>query len=171
MTFAASSFAVKSSKSAGVKASGAMKRWPYVRSPEVRSPTETGTTSFSFASWIRTAMIDWRGRTQRRSPVPQRMERGQGKLRMACSITSDRTSEAGWPFFSITANQTWPFLSSRASSWSFVRPVERRKPSRAFSGASVRGPLRSSRVSGVTSGRPVRDKTRRRGVAKAAAAE
>ena len=114
-------------------------------------------------------MIDWSGRTQRRSPVPQRMERGQGKARIASGTTSASTSAAVRPGVSITANQTWPFLSSRALSWSRVRPVERRKPSSAFSGASVRGPFRSSLTSGDRSAIPETASVSRRGVAKAAA--
>ena len=64
---------------------------------------------------------------------------------------------------------TSPFLSGRVSSWSRVRPVARRKPSIACSGASARGPLRSSRSRGDCSARPSSARVRRRGVAKAAA--
>ena len=56
---------------------------------------------------------------------------------------------------------------SRAASR--ARPVARRKPSIAVSGASARGPLRSSRRRGEASARPSTARVRRRGVAKAAA--
>ncbi len=132
-------------------------------------PTSKGTTSAP-VSLESTQRIEWSGRTQRKAPAPQRMDFGQGKARMVSVTASAITSDAARPGRSITANQTCPFLSSRASNWSLASPVERRKPSSAFSGASTRGPLRSSRAAWVISGRPVMCSTRRRGVAKAAAA-
>ena len=41
--------------------------------------------------------------TQRRLPLPQRMDLGQGKLRIVCSSTSATIFAAGRPGFSITA--------------------------------------------------------------------
>ena len=105
-----------------------------------------------------------RGRTQRRSDVPQRMDLGHGKLRITSGIRAATASEVATPGLGITAKKTSPFLSERISSSSLVRPVERRKPSSAFSGASTRGPLRSSSISGVRAGRPGTCSTRRRGV-------
>ena len=74
------------------------------------------------------------------------MDFGQGKARTTASTVSATISAAGRPGRVMTANQTRDFLSSRASSWSRLRPVARRKPCSAASGASTRGPLRSSRT-------------------------
>ena len=59
----------------------------------------------SFASDSR-QMIECSGRTQRSEPAPQRIDLGQGKLRMAASRTSATISDAGRPGFSTVANQT-----------------------------------------------------------------
>ena len=146
-----------------------MKRWPWVRSPARMPSTSTGTTEAP-ASSCTMARIECSGRTQRRDPAPQRIDLGQGKLRIAASSASAITSEASRPGFSITAKRTSPFLSARTSSWSRVRPVDLRNPSTAFSGASARGPLRSSFVAFVAFGKSCTASVRRRGVAKAAAA-
>ncbi len=111
----------------------------------------------------------WSGRTQRSAPSPQRIDFGHGKPRTTASTVSATTVAAGRPGCSITATRMLPFLSARVCNWSRVRPVERRKPSIAFSGASARGPLRSSRSRGEFSARSVSANVSRRGVAKAAA--
>jgi hypothetical protein len=64
-------------------------------------------------------------------PAPQRIDLGQGKPRTVASSTSATISAAGGPASRSPANQTSPLPVSRASSWSFVRPVDRRKPSSA----------------------------------------
>ena len=92
-----------------------MKRWPRVVLPAAMPSIWNGTTVAPDSS-DRRQMMECSGRTQRRLPAPQRIDLGQGKLRMAASSTSATISDAGRPGFWITANQTWPFLSSRASS-------------------------------------------------------
>ena len=113
--------------------------------------------------------IECSGRTQRRVPEPQRIDFGQGKSRTIASTVSATISAAGRPGLVVTAKKTRALPASRSSSWSRVRPVERRKPSIAAAGASVRGPLRSSRTGSEASARPSTARVRRRGVAKAAA--
>ena len=94
---------------------GAMKRWPSVVLPAVRWSRVTGTTSAPPSSVSR-QRIECSGRTQRRVPLPQRIDLGQGKVRMVRSSTSATMSGARRPGFSTTANSTAPFLSSRSSS-------------------------------------------------------
>ena len=50
--------------------------------------------------------MECKGRTQRKDPLPQRMDFGQGKLRIVASTTSATISGAARPGFSSTANQT-----------------------------------------------------------------
>ena len=145
-----------------------MKRWPRVVSPAVIPSTVSGTTCVPPSS-DRIAAMEWSGRTQRRFPDPQRIDFGQGKSRIAASSTSATISGARRPGFSMTAKNTSAFLSARRSSWSSVRPVDRRKPSTAFSGASVRGPLRSSRTGFDSAVSPSIASARRRGVENAPA--
>ena len=142
-----------------------MKRCPAVVFDAVIPSTSSGTTSAPPSSLSR-QRIECSGRTQRKEPLPQRIDFGQGKLRMVLSTTSATIAAAGRPGFSTTAKKTWPFFSSRSSSWSRVRPVERRKPSSAASGASARGPLRSSRTGRLWALNPSSVSTRRRGVEK-----
>ncbi len=47
--------------------------------------------------------MEWSGRTQRRLPSPQRMDFGQGKLRIVPATASATTSAAARPGRSITA--------------------------------------------------------------------
>ena len=145
-----------------------MNRWPRVVLPAAMPSTVSGTT-VAPASSDRMHRIECSGRTHRRPPVPHRMDLGQGKLRIVASSTSATMSAAGRPGLVTVAYQTCPFLSSRACSWSRVSPVERKKPSSAASGASVRGPLRSSCVVGLAAVRPSTARARRRGVLKAPA--
>ncbi len=112
-----------------------IKRWPRVHSPETMPSIVKGTTSPS-----NTHRMLCNGRTQRRVPVPHFIDLGQGKPRTMASTISAMISGVGRPWRAITANST----PSRSTSWSRVRPVERRKPSMAWSGALARGPLRSS---------------------------
>ena len=130
--------------------------------------TSSGTTRAPASSESRHRM-ECSGRTQRSVPAPQRMALGQGNWRMVRSSTSATISSAGRPGRSITANQTLPFLSSRCSSSSLRSPVARRKPASAFSGASTRGPRRSSRTVGLLPVRPSTESASRRGVEKAPA--
>ena len=68
------------------------------------------------ASSTKIHKIECSGRTQRKLPLPQRMDFGQGKLRIVVSNTSAMISAAWRPGFSSTANRvTPPFLSSRRS--------------------------------------------------------
>ena len=97
------------------------------------------------------------------------MDFGQGKPRTAASTVSATISAAARPGRSVTANQTCDFLSSRISRSSRASPVARRKPSSAFSGASTRGPLRSSRTAADRSASPATASASRRGVTKAVA--
>jgi hypothetical protein len=108
--------------------------------------------------------IECSGRTQRSCPRPSAWTWAR-EIADDLGTTSATISAAGGPVSVMDANQTCPFLSSRASSWSFVRPVERRNPSSAFSGASVRGPLRSSVTVGLSAAQPLQVSVRRRGVA------
>ena len=140
-----------------------MNRWPTVRFPARRPSTSRSTTWVSSASLNR-QMIECSGRTHLRLPDPQRMDLGHGKSRMTASRTSATIWPAGRPSRSMTANHTCPFLPSRASRSSFESPVERRNPSSAFSGALTLGPLRSSRVAGLTFGKPDTVRINRRGV-------
>ena len=80
-------------------------------------------------SRVRMQRIECSGRTQRSGPAPQRIDFGQGKSRTVASTVSATISAAGRPGRVVTAKKTRAFLSSRSSSWSRVRPVERRKPS------------------------------------------
>ncbi|CAM4216034.1 hypothetical protein NOLU111490_13530 [Novosphingobium lubricantis] len=105
------------------------------------------------------------GRTQRKDSVemeaaPHRWLLGQGKARMIAGIASASTALVARPGFSVTANHT----PSRSVSCSFARPVLRRKPSSACSGADVRGPFTSSDTACVASGRSRAISARRRGV-------
>jgi hypothetical protein len=85
---------------------------------------------------------------------------------MTWLIALASTDPAAMPGRSITANSTLPPLpSSRSTSCSRARPVERRKPSIAWAGASARGPLRSSLIAAVVSATPRTISARRRGVA------
>lgn len=99
-----------------------MKRWPSVTSPEGMPSTSNGITAPSNRARMRLI-----GRTQRRVPVPQRIDLGQGKWRMMSSTLSATTSVVARPLLLISANQT----PSRSTSWFCVRPVLRRKPSSA----------------------------------------
>ena len=105
------------------------------------------------------------GRTQRRLSLdsdasPQRCDLGHGNARISAGIASASTSAVARPGFSITANHT----PSRSTNWSTVSPVLRRKPSSAWGGALVRGPLASSLIACVASGRSRAISARRRGV-------
>ncbi len=60
-----------------------MKRWPRVVRPERMPSISNSTTSVSSVSGPKTQRIDCRGRTQRREPAPQRIDFGQGNLRIA----------------------------------------------------------------------------------------
>ena len=62
-------------------------------------------------------------------PEPQRIDFGQGKSRTVASTVSATISAAGRPGLVVTAKKTRALPASRSSSWSRVRPVERRKPS------------------------------------------
>lgn len=115
ITKARASFARQSSKPETAKRAGAMKRWPSVLLPAVNPSSVIGTTSAPPSS-ERRQRIDWSGRTQRREPVPQRIDLGQGKVRITRSSTSATISGAGRPGFSTTAKRTAPFLSARVSS-------------------------------------------------------
>jgi hypothetical protein len=141
-----------------------MKRCPSVVSPAAMPSISKGTTSAP-DSVVRMQRIECSGRTQRSDPAPQRIDFGQGKSRTTAGTTPATISAAGRPGFSIRANQKAPFFSSRASSCSFVRPVARRKPSSAWSGASVRGPRLSSTLVGLSADSPSTVSARRRGVA------
>ncbi len=145
-----------------------MKRWPRVTFPATIPSTSSGTT-LAPPSSLRMQRIECKGRTQRSDPAPQRIDFGQGKSRITRSSTSARISDARRPGFSTTAKNTWPFFSSRSSSWSRVRPVERRNPSSAAAGASARGPLRSSRTARLSAVSPSIASARRRGVENAPA--
>ena len=112
------------------------------------------------------ATIRFSGRTQRSVPEPQRIDLGQGKPRTIWSTISGIRAAVGWPLLLITAKKT----PSRSTSWSFVRPVLRRKPSSACSGALARGPLTSSSRSGVALGSPSTTSVSRRGPAKVVSA-
>jgi hypothetical protein len=105
------------------------------------------------------------GRTQRKLPVPQRIDLGQGNLRMTSGTSSATMSGVSRPGFVIFATRKRPFLSSTSAQSSRRTFAERRKPSMACAGASTRGPLRSSVVSAVTPARPSTDSTSRRGPA------
>ena len=107
------------------------------------------------------------GRTQRTPLSSQRMDLGQETAASACGKqVGEQRRAVGRPFSRVTANQTGPLGVSRCSQSSNVRPVDLRKPWIAFSGASTRGPLRSTVMSGCTAGRPGTIRARRRGVAK-----
>jgi len=141
-----------------------MKRCPRVATPLAIPSISNGTTSDppSSLSWHRIACS---GRTQRRLPAPQRIDLGHAKPRIVSATTSATMSAAARPGVSITANSTSPFLSGRVSSCARVRPVARRNPCTAASGASARGPLRSSRRAFAPAGRPRMSRVRRRGPA------
>ena len=141
-----------------------MRRWPSVTLPARIPNTSKSTTSPSNRHRRRCS-----GRTQRWviSPSPNFIDLGQGKAFITSGIASAITSAVVRPGFSMMATQNVPFLSSRCSHWSSeATPAPRRKPSMAFSGASTRGPLRSSRTSSVFTGRPSITRPRRRGPAK-----
>ncbi len=135
-----------------------MKRWPWLSSPLLMPSTSIGTISPSKVQRIRRS-----GRTQRSREVPEVIDLGQGKARTMASTISAMISGVGRPVLAITAKWT----PSRWVSCSRVRPVDRRKPSMAWSGAPTRGPLRSSVRSGWAGGRPSAARVRRRGPAKA----
>ena len=103
------------------------------------------------------------GLTQRSLPCPQVMDLGQGKLRTVCSTSSAMISVAGRPADWIRPNHR----PSRSTRLSLVRPVLRRNPSIAWSGAPTLGPFSSSSRSAWASGRPSTTRDRRRGPAKA----
>ncbi len=145
-----------------------MKRCPRVVSP-ARSPSISSATTSLPASVASVQRIPCSGRTQRRLPSPQRIDFGQGKPRTIASTVSATISAAGRPGRCVTANQTCDFLSSRTSRSSRLSPVERRNPSSAFSGASTRGPLRSSRLAGERAASPSTASVSRRGVTSARA--
>jgi hypothetical protein len=145
-----------------------MNRCPAVQSP-ARMPSISSPTTSAPASSDSRQTIEWSGRTQRKDPDPQRIDLGQGKSRTTRSSTSATISPAFRPGFSTVANQTSPLPVSRASSRSRVSPVARRKPSIAASGASTRGPLRSSLSGGLSARSPSTVSASRRGVAKPAA--
>ncbi len=133
-----------------------MNRWPSVRSPLSMPSMEEGTTSPSNTHRIRRS-----GRTQRRDSRPHFIDLGQGKLRTMASTISAMICGVGRPWRDRLANHT----PSRSTSWSRVRPVERRKPSMAASGAPTRGPLRSSWRSACAAGSPWTTRVKRRGPA------
>ena len=106
------------------------------------------------------------GRTQRTPLSSQRMDLGQETAASASGSRSASSSPVGRPFSCVTANQTGPLGVSRCSQSSSVRPVDLRNPWIAFSGASTRGPLRSTVMSGCSSRQARTSRARRRGVAK-----
>ena len=65
--------------------------------------TSKGITSGSSVSGPNVATMECSGRTQRSEPEPQRMDFGQGKLRMMPGIASATISGVVRPGFSITA--------------------------------------------------------------------
>ena len=138
-----------------------MNRWPSVTSPLAMPSISNGTTAPSNRQTIR-----FSGRTQRSVPVPQRIDLGQGKSRTIRSTISGIRVAVARPCSETTANST----PSRSTSWSRVRPVLRRKPSSACSGALVLGPLISSSRSGVAGGSPSTTSVSRRGPAKVVSA-
>ena len=73
-----------------------MKRWPRVTSPARMPSISKGTTSAPASSLSR-QITECSGRTQRRLPAPQRIDFGQGKLRITSSSTSATISAAGRP--------------------------------------------------------------------------
>ncbi len=75
-----------------------MMRWPCVTLPLAMPSTAKGTTSPS-----KVQTMDFSGRTQRKDPEPQRIDLGQGKLRMICGTISAMTSVAARPALRITA--------------------------------------------------------------------
>ena len=104
------------------------------------------------------------GRTQRTPLSSQRMDLGQETAASASGTNSASRSAVGRPFSWRTANQTGPLGVSRCSQSSNVRPVDLRNPWIAFSGASTRGPLRSTVMLGCFVGKSRTRTTRRRGV-------
>ena len=75
-----------------------MKRWPRVVLP-LRIPSiSKGTTSPS-----KVQMMEWSGRTQRKDPEPQRIDLGQGNLRIVSGTISAMISVAARPGLRITA--------------------------------------------------------------------
>ena len=85
-----------------------MKRWPKVVCPASMPSTENFTTSGSSVSGPKVAMIECSGRTQESEPdlaerSPQRIDFGQGKVRMMTGRISAITSIAARPGFSISA--------------------------------------------------------------------
>ena len=70
-----------------------MKRWPRVMLPERMPSTSKGTISGSSRSEPKVQTIEWSGRTQRKLPVPQRCDFGQGKVRIVVGTSSARTSD------------------------------------------------------------------------------
>ena len=147
-----------------------MKRWPLVMSPAEIPSIDSGTTSLPVSS-LRIHRMECKGRTHLKLPVPQRIDLGQGKFRTVFSNASATISAAGRPGLVIFAKRTVPFGVSRSSRSFLVRPAPRRNPSMAFSGASARGPLRSSTVVGLSVNSPSTVSARRRGVEKPAADE
>ena len=79
-----------------------MKRWPSVVLPAFIPSTSIGTTCAPVSS-DRRHRIDCNGRTQRKLPAPQRIDLGQGKVRITPSSTSATISAACRPGFSTTA--------------------------------------------------------------------
>ncbi len=79
-----------------------MNRCPSVVLPATIPSTVKGTTRAP-ASSDRRHRIDCNGRTQRKAPDPQRIDFGQGKLRITPSSTSATMASAGRPGFSTTA--------------------------------------------------------------------
>ena len=71
------------------------------------------------------------------------MDLGQGKLSIVFFKVSDTIAPEGRPGFLILAKKNSPFLTFWTSKSFLFKPVDRRKPSTAFSGASVLGPRRS----------------------------
>ena len=78
-----------------------MKRWPSVMASEGIPSISNGTTLPSNRHRMRLI-----GRTQRRVPEPQRIDLGQGKVRMTWSTVSATRSVVARPLDDRTANRT-----------------------------------------------------------------
>ena len=160
-TRCARSLAIQSSAPETGKAPGAWNRWPSVTAAGVRpcpsslpSRRLKGTTAPSSRHTIRRS-----GRTQVKPLVPpQRMDLGQGIRRSTPG--SAAASSAGAAVASACLSSTQYSPSWRACSR--LAPCLRRKPSKACSGALIRGP-RSEALTEATSALTMAARAMRRG--------
>ena len=98
-----------------------MKRWPSVRSPLAMPSISNGTTS---PSKTQQDALERPHPAQRPRPPAHRLGPGEAADDVA-RPSRRRSRRSGGPGWRSAANQT----PSRSTSWSRVRPVERRKPS------------------------------------------